>query len=309
MSLAAGARRTFPLVPRQRFSGLPLGEVPSRRRGSGSDIIGHRLYEPGDPVTTIDWFASARLASASGRDVFVVREHAADEAPRVVIVVDRRPAMNLYRSPLPWLHKQTALREAVAAITASAAAARADLAALDFGDGEAWWLPPGRRDRGTAIDAREGGDTPFAAPADTLARSLEFLSQHRSEVPVHTFVFVLSDFLAPPPPAAWVRGIGYGWDLVPVVIQDPVWEQSFPAVGGIGLPIIEPSAGADALIRLSRRQAARRREANERRLADLIRDCRALGLEPVLLGTSEPDRIDAAFIAWAAQRGSRTWVL
>jgi uncharacterized protein (DUF58 family) len=305
--LAAGPRRTFPLLPRRRFNGLPLGELPSRRRGSGSDIIGHRPYAPGDPVTTIDWFASARLATASGQDVFVVRDHAADEAPRVVIVVDRRPAMGLYPQPLPWLNKRTALLEAVAAVTASAAVARADTAALDFAAGEAWWLPPGRRDRGTLIAARESGDTPFAAPDDTLARSLEFLSQHRGEVPVDTFVFILSDFLERPPHAAWMRGITYGWDLVPVVIQDPVWEQSFPAVGGIGLPIIEPGAGADALIRLSRRQAASRREANERRFAELIGDCRALGLEPVLIGTSDPDRIDTAFMAWAEQRGSHTW--
>lgn len=307
MSPAAGARRTFPLVPRRRLSGLPLGEVPSRRRGHGSDVIGHRLYEPGDPVTSIDWFASARLASAIGRDAFVVREHAADEAPRVALVVDRRPEMSLYAEPLPWLHKGDALREAVAAVTASAAAARADIGALDFGDGEPWWLPPGRRDRRFAIEERQGGDTPFSAPPDSLERSLEFLAAHRRELPPGSFVFVLSDFLAPPPPQAWLRAVGCGWELVPVVIQDPVWEQSFPAAGGVGLPIADPHSGAVALVRLSRRQASSRGEANERRLARLVADFEALGLAPIVLGTSEPDRIDAAFIAWAEQRGSGRW--
>jgi hypothetical protein len=86
-----------------------------------------------------------------------------------------------------------------------------------------------------------------------------------------------------------------------------VWEQSFPAVGGIGLPITDPRTGAMALVRLSRRQAARRGEANEQRLARLLMDWEALGLTPIVLGTSEPDRIDDAFIAWAERRGSGAW--
>ena len=307
MSSGVGGRRTFPLVLRRQLNGLPLGDVPGRRRGHGSDIVGHRLYQPGDPVTKIDWLASARLATASGRDVFIVREQAADEAPRVVIVVDRRPEMNLYPAPLPWLQKHAAVREAADAIAASAAAARADTAALDFGGGEAWWIPPGRRDRRGVIAEREGGDTPFAAPPDALERAVEFLTAHRRELPPGSFVFVLSDFLGPLPAESWLRGIGHGWDLVPVVIQDPVWEQSFPALGGIGVPIAEPRSGAVALVRMSRRDAARRRAANEQRLADLLVDFGALGLHPVVLGTSEPDGVDAAFIAWAEERRSREW--
>jgi uncharacterized protein (DUF58 family) len=289
------------------LTGLPFGEATSRRRGQGGDIIGHRLYEPGDPIATIDWFASARLAATRGEDVFVVRQHAADEAPRVVIVVDRRPEMGLYPEPLPWLHKHAALREAVAAIAASAEAARADIAALDFGGGEAWWLPPARRDRGWLITQREGGDTPFTAPPDTLERSLAFLAQRRRELPAGSFVFVLSDFLAPAPTPTWMHVIGYGWDLVPVVIQDPVWEQSFPAVGGVGLPITELRGGSTSLVRLSRRHAARRGEANERRFSGLLADCAMLGLAPIVLGTSEHDQVDAAFIAWAEQRRSSGW--
>ena len=190
-------RRTFPLVPRRRLTGLPFGDLPSRRRGPGSDVIGSRPYEPGDPVSTIDWFATARLSAASGGDEFVVRDRAADEAPRVAVVVDRRPAMGLYPAPLPWLAKRDALREAVASIVASAAAARADIAALDYADGEAWWLPPGRRDRPWLVAERQGGETPFDAPEDTIERALAFLRLHRTDLPGGSFVFVLSDLLAP----------------------------------------------------------------------------------------------------------------
>ena len=31
-----------------------------------------------------------------------------------------------------------------------------------------------------------------------------------------------------------------GWDVVPVVVQDPVWERSFPDVGGVTLPLADP---------------------------------------------------------------------
>ena len=84
---------TFPLVPRRRLTGLPFGDLPSRRSGHGSDIIGTRPYAHGDPITSIDWFATARASSATGGDEFIVRERAADEAARVVIVADRRPSM------------------------------------------------------------------------------------------------------------------------------------------------------------------------------------------------------------------------
>jgi uncharacterized protein (DUF58 family) len=307
MSLAAGDRRTFPLVPRRRLIGLPFGEAPSRRRGQGSEIVGYHRYEPGDPVATIDWFASARLTATSGEDAFVVRHHAADEAPRVALVVDRRPEMGLYPAPLPWLHKPAAMLEAVTVIAASAEAARADIAGLDVGGGEEWWLPPARRDRGRMLAERVGADAPFAAPSDVIAQSFEFLLAHRRVLPPGTFVFVLSDFLAPPPNQAWLHGLSCGWDLVPVVIQDPVWEQSFPVVGGIGLPIADPRSGEIRLVRLSSRQAASRAEANKRRLARLLADFESFGLQAVVLGTSDADAIDMAFNEWAEQRRSTAW--
>ena len=72
---------------------------------------------------------------------------------------------------------------------------------------------------------------PFEAPADTVSRSLEHLRQHRRELPTQTFVFVLSDFLVPPDGARVAAALEQRWELVPVVIQDPVWERSFPDVG------------------------------------------------------------------------------
>lgn len=300
MSAQGGERRTFPLIQRKRRPGLPFGEVSTRRRGHGSEPIGHRPYEPGDPVNWIDWFASARLSATTGTDAFVVRERAADEAPRVVIAVDRSPAMALYPQLLPWLAKRAALREAVAAIVSSAAAARADTGALDFSGGDPWWLPPGRRERPWLIAQRERA--PFTAPVDTLERALEFLGRHRGQLSPGTFVFLLSDFLAPPSAAAWQSALAHGWEIVPVVIQDPVWERSFPDVGGVAVPIAEPRGGPVGLVRFSRREAQQRRAANVRRHEKLLGDFQAFALDPVLIVASAPEEIDGAFLAWAQAR-------
>lgn len=304
--MLAPERCTFPLVPRRRLVGLPFGDLPSRRRGHGSDVIGTRPYEIGDPVSTIDWFASARLSAATGRDEFIVRDHAADEAPRVVLVCDRRPAMGIYEPPLPWLSKRLVVAEATAALVASAVAARADVASLDYGDGDVYWLPPGRKDMPWFVQERQA-TAGYDAADESLLQGLAFLGQLHSDLPTGTFVFVLSDFLAAPPPDAWLDAAARGWDVVPVVIQDPVWEQSFPDVGSVALPIADPGTGRTEVVRLSRREARELRSRNEQRLRKLLAELVSLDLEPVVLGTSDPYEIDRAFVEWAELRRVSRW--
>jgi uncharacterized protein (DUF58 family) len=299
-------RQAFPLVPRRKLAGLPFGELPSRRRGQGADVIGSRPYEPRDPVSTIDWYATARLSAASGTDEFVVRDRAADEAPRVAILCDRRPAMSLYGPALPWLDKGAALCEAAQAIVTSALFAHSDVAALDFAGGGPYWLPPGRREQPWAIADRQGS-APFDAPEDCVERGLDHLTRRRASLPRGSFVFVLSDFLAPPPAAAWLGALAHDWDLVPVVIQDPVWEQSFPQVGSVAVPVVDPGESRVRSVRLTRREAAQRRRLNESRFAVLLAELRSLDLEPVVLGSSDPLAIDRAFLEWAEARRQSRW--
>ena len=299
-------RQTFPLVPRRRPVGLPFGDLPSRRRGHGSDIIGTRPYEIGDAVATIDWFASARLSAATGRDEFIVRDRAADEAPRVALVCDRRPAMGLFEPPLPWLSKSRALTEAVASIVASTIAARADVASLDYAGEKPYWLPPGRRDVPWLVAERQN-EASFEAPEDNVAQGLAYLGRLRSDLPPGSFVFVLSDFLVPPAADAWLDASGHGWDVVPVVIQDPTWEQSFPDVAGVVVPLADPRDGSVRIVRLSRREVEERSAANEARLRALLDEFTSLGLEPVLLGTSDPHAIDRTFVEWAEARRQTRW--
>src|SRR2546425_9275199 len=109
----------------------------SVRRGAGSGVAGSRPYRPGDDAHAIDWNASARLSSAHGADEFIVREYFAEEAPRVVLLCDRRPAMGLFPRPLPWLSKPEALREAAQLVTEATLAARGFLGYLDHRGGGA----------------------------------------------------------------------------------------------------------------------------------------------------------------------------
>jgi len=93
-----------------------------------------------------------------------------------------------------------------------------------------------------------------------------------------------------------------GWDVVPVVVQDPVWERSFPEVGGVVVPLHDQSTGRFVSVRLTDREAIRRREENEARSEDLLLRLRALDLGPVLVSTIDREQIFQAFLEWADER-------
>ena len=302
--MATPRRRTFPLVPRHRLTGGTFGGYHSLRRGRGTDIAGSRNYVPGDQLAWIDWKTSARMSAVQDDDAFLVREHYADEAPRVVIIADHHPSMALYPSGLPWLAKADALRHAIVAVVAAAHAARAYIGYLDFSGAsrraaDGYWVPP-RRLSIRQIEHRL--NTAFDAPENVLERGIDELVVRRHDAPAGCFVFVASDFLRPPPLETWLRARARQWDLVPVIIQDPVWEQSFPAVGDMLLPIADPATGRTTGIRLTPRDARRLRVEHTARLESLIRLFHSLDFDPVVLGTSEEHEIDLAFLSWANRR-------
>jgi uncharacterized protein (DUF58 family) len=224
------------------------------RRGGRSDPVSSRLYRPGDDLRLVDRHASVRLAAARGSDDLIVREHFAEEAARVAIVVDPSPSMQLFPPELPWLHKPAAVVAATELIAASAYRSR------------------------SRVERYE------RSPAEIA--SLAF--------PAGTFVFVLSDFLSGPP--SWQEAVDRRLDVVPIVVQDPTWERSFPDVGGSVLPL---PAGPS---RLTRAEATRRRGLNEARFAELLAHFDALDLEPILVEESQPDALLERFLCWAELR-------
>jgi uncharacterized protein (DUF58 family) len=296
-----GSDRTVPLLPRRRLVGLSFGGLTSARRGPGSDVAGSRPYQPGDDVDSIDWNASARLSSARGTDEFVVRERYAEEAPRVVIVCDRRPGMDVFPDWLPWLSKPTVMHQAVEILFEAAAASRGISGYLDFGDGEPFWRPP--RTQHYDMDVAERSR--FDAPADNLERALEHLVEHRRALPTGSFVFLISDFLEPPSDDMWTRALQQRWDVVPVVVQDPVWEQSFPPIGGVVVPFWDPDRKRVMPVRLSTAEAAARARTNQERFESLMSSLRAFELEPVVLSSEDRGEIFLSFLEWAELR--RFW--
>lgn len=295
-----GGGSTFPLVSRRRLMGLAFGAMHGARRGSGSDVGGSRAYVPGDDPDRIDWAASARLSSARSSDEFVVREYFADEAPRAVVVVDRRARMAPAPSWVPWLHKDRAADAAVALIAETVAEARGLLGVLELPDdpGVVRWCPPGTGQRGRTLV-----DEPVGATGGEpgVARALSFLALHRRAVPAASFVFVVSDLLDPPATEAWEQALDRGWDVVPVIVQDPVWEQSFPAIDGLTVPLVGPS-GRPRLVRFRRGESERLREAHEARHRALLEGLRRLGIGPVVLSQSEPEQVLGTFLAWSVER-------
>ena len=256
-----------PLLPRRRIVGLPFGDARSYRRGGRADPVGSRPYQPGDDLRTIDRHATARLSSVGDGDALIVRQHLADERVAVGLAVDPSPTMALHPAGLPWLHKPSVVAEIERVVTASARRKRSPLVRFDV-------LPA------------EG-----AMPA--LASG--------------SIVFVVSDFLTFPPEEVWADAAARNWDVVPLVVQDRMWEQGFPDIAGVSLPLADVS-GAVRPVRLTRAEVQARREANEARFAEIVGRLENLGLEPVVVDTAEPDAVFEALILWAdARRNGVAW--
>ena len=184
-------------------------------------------------------------------------------------------------------------------ISDSAVAARSFIGYLDLGDdGNEVWRPPRTQgDLGHLIDRR-----PFRAPNDNLGRGLEELVRQRRDVPAGSFLFLLSDFLVPPGRVAWMRATSRRWDIVPVVIQDPIWDASFPDVAGLVVPYADPDTGEVTRVRLTKREATELRSENESRLAELRTTFRTMGLDAVEITSDGHADMLASFLAWADRR-------
>jgi uncharacterized protein (DUF58 family) len=253
----------------------------------------------------IDWAASARLSTAKGGDDFIVRERFAEEAPKVVIVCDRRPQMSCFAPPLPWLDKPEAMRHTVELILASAGAAGGFVGYLDYADGDGHWRQPKGERKLIEIRDQRLWSSEYGGPDDWLERSIEHMAEHQRAVTAGTFVFLLSDFLPLAPETLWLVALEHRWDVVPIVIQDPTWEQSFPDISGIVVPLREPRTGRIVHVRLTRKEAARRRAENEQRLESLLETFRVLDIDPILVSTSDRAEILTSFLLWTELRRTR----
>jgi uncharacterized protein (DUF58 family) len=283
-------------VPRRRFAGEQFGRRRSSRRGEGDEIVGTRPYRPGDRIARIHWAASARLSAAHSADEFVVREYFAEQAPRVAIARDAGPSLSINAPPSPWLDKRAAVTRVLELIAASAVAEHGELV---YADGVS--APELLRAPNDAA-ARHAFERHVGEAGASVSGALGSLLRGSEPLPPGSFVFVISDFFADAPARLWIRLTSLGWDVTPVIVQDPVWEQTFPAVGGVVLPLADAATGESHDAWLTPHEARDRAGENERRLAALQTRFRRLGLDPVVVDSAEPDAVRRPFVAWAERR-------
>jgi len=120
-----------------------------------------------------------------------------------------------------------------------------------------------------------------------------------------TFVFVLSDFIPVPSEEMWLAALEHRWDIVPVVIQDPTWEQSFPEVSGIVVPLREPRTGRVTPVRLRKKEVVARRARNEERLSQLSEMFRFLDIDPIVVSSNDRSVILEQCLVWTDLRRTR----
>ena len=291
VSAAAAHATPFPLVPRFQIEGLSGGVLQSLRRGRGSEPVATRPYRRGDSTRTIDWAASARLSAARRRRPVrrarvprrggAARGRRAGSAPR-----DGPAATPTCRG---WTSaRRCGQRSTPSARAPGSARARLAMAGATAETNGLRWL--GENDRPALPQTLD-------APPDALVQTFLALRRRREDLPSGTFVFVVSDFLEPLPPALWSEALARRWDVVPVVVQDPVWEASFPAVGGVLVPVADPRDGSVRAIRLRGREARRLAAEHEERRAEPAPDLRAgrsrLGARRDVVGGRRGGRIRA----------------
>ena len=217
----------------------------SLRRGSGSDVAGSRPYRPGDDMDTIDWAASARLSTARGtrrvRRPRALRGGGAEGRDRL-----RPPAGDGAASapPLPWLDKPRAMRTVVE-LDPRERRRRGRLRRLSRlrGRRPALAAAEGRAEADRA--ARRAALVVGVRRAAGLARALDRPSRRRTPARSRRAPSSSSSRTSSPRRRAttWLTALEHRWDIVPVVIQDPTWEQSFPDVNGIVVPLRDPGGG------------------------------------------------------------------
>lgn len=296
---------TFPIIPRRRIIGQGIGEYPGQRKGQGHDFIEKRPYRTSDSLGDIDWKETAKRSAQ--RRVFSpqVRQFRRDEIVKAVIVVDRSVRMSWY--PPPWLSKSQVIVTAGQMIVDSLKKAHGLIGYLDYAewakDSMPFWRPPNHETEADRVRNRNLLYGKFRAPEDNISMALEWLLALRTQVPPESFVFLLSDFLVMPK-YDLIETAAARWNLVPIIIQDPLLEASYPVWRG-KIPVWLPEVSQDGRRQsslLSGAAAQEKRINHQNRIRDIIRIFEALGLYPISLFNADPEQIYHSFLRWSAIR-------
>ena len=304
---SARSARAAAAVRRRPVRGAP--EPAPRRRATRSP--GRGPYRPRRPARRGSTGGRRRGSPRpAARTSSSSREFFADTAPRVVVVVDRRPRMGLYGRRFPWLDKAAAADAARPSRSPrSAVAERGDLAYVDQRAERApAGCPPRPPPHGPRAPRARAASTRRSRRGrrDRSTRCLAPPLAHASLLPGrHVRLRRLGLPRRRRRPCIWRTLRALRWDVTPVIVQDPTWEQSLPRrrrLLGAGRAI--PTRATVGDVWISAREARARAQENEERLRrPSSRASRRLGFDPVVRRLERRrGEIHEVFARWAVRR-------
>ena len=265
--------RRIEIVARRMVDDLFGGEYHSVFRGRGMEFDEVREYQPGDDVRTIDWNVTARSGTA------FVKRYREERELTVLFLVDVSASQGFGSQQRSKL--ETAA-EAAALLMVSALKNGDKVGMALFADQVVKYLPPRKGKSAVLRLLRELVAADLVERETRLDVALEFAHRVMRRRAV---VFLLSDFLAPPPGSA-LQVVANKHDLVAIGLRDPR-EGEWPAAGFVR--VVDPETGAGRELDVSSRAvrdwlaAQRARVVGAHELA-----LKKAGVDTLMLGTHEP---------------------
>ena len=211
------------------------GQYQSVFKGRGMAFDEVRQYQPGDDIRLIDWNVSARM-----NDVYV-KQFVEEREMTVMLVVDMS-ASSLFGSGAQ--NKRVVAAKMAAVVAFSAIKNNDRVGLIIFTDQVEKFVPPKKGKKHVLrVIAEILNYEPKSSRTD-LAAGLQFLGRVTKR---RSVVFMLSDFISPPPageePDARRHGVprtlehalkvvARKHDLIPVTITDAL-EEELPGLGGL----------------------------------------------------------------------------
>jgi uncharacterized protein (DUF58 family) len=258
----------------RRLDGRLQGDYRTLFRGTGTDFVDLREYEPGDDLRHVDWNVTARM------DTPYVREYAEDREITAWLLLDRSASMGF--GPVDR-QKHLVLTEVAATIAQVLVRGGNRVGAVLFASEVERTIPPGvgRNQVLRIISELLRPPAASATPTDlsVLLRAALGIATRRS------LVVVVSDFISSP---GWERPLSMlarRHDVVPIQITDPR-EFELPAVGMV---YVEDAETGEQIFVDTDDPAFRRRlrAAAEARQRELAASARSAGTDLFTLGTDE----------------------